>query len=168
MSECSGAQWSCEDQTMEDDSNNRIVTAVRIRPFSTEELEGKRNAVARLGPAKGDIVILNPTFFESTDQSATKRELSERVFSYDHSFHSANSPATSDQADIYKRVGFPIVQTCLDGVNCSLFAYGGCSACLSIIVYLYTKLLTYHLPDCECCILCYTMQAKLDQEKLSP
>ena len=129
MSACSAAQWSCEDQTMEDDSNNRIVTAVRIRPFSTEELEGKRNAVARLGPAKGDIVILNPTFFESTDQSATKRELSERVFSYDHSFHSANSPATSDQADIYKRVGFPIVQTCLDGVNCSLFAYGGCCAC---------------------------------------
>lgn len=108
---------------METDANNRIVTAVRIRPFSAEEKRADNNGVARLGCAAGDIIILNPNFFESTDQSAEMRVLSERVFSYDHSFQSS---ASSDQADIYKRVGQPIVQTCLDGVNCSLFAYGKC------------------------------------------
>ena len=107
-----------------DDANNRIVTAVRIRPFSEEELAAERSGVARIGSAAGDIVILNPTFLESADQSSCRRELSERVFSYDHSFQSQSSPSCSDQADIYKKVGQPIVQSCLDGVNCSLFAYG--------------------------------------------
>lgn len=106
------------------DTNNRIVTAVRIRPFSREEVAAQRAGVARVGAAVGDIVVLNPIFFESSDQSAAKRELSERVFSYDFSFQSQASPAASDQAEIYKLVGHPIVQSCIDGVNCSLFAYG--------------------------------------------
>lgn len=84
---------------METDANNRIVTAVRIRPFSEEEKKAADSGVARLGAKAGDIVILNPIFFESSDQTAGKRELSERVFSYDHSFQSSSS---SDQADIYK------------------------------------------------------------------
>lgn len=104
-----------------DASNNRIITAVRIRPFSNDEVAAQHSRVARLGPVVGDVVVLNPTFFESADQS--RRELSERVFSYDHSFQSPPS-SSSDQEEIYKKVGQPIVQSCLDGVNCSLFAYG--------------------------------------------
>ena len=118
--------------------DNRIITAVRIRPLSKEEKAAGRRVVAQIGSSQGDIAVVNPSFLDSSDQSAAKRDLNERVFSYDHSFQKKEN-ALSDQAEIYNQIGKPIVKTCLEGVNCSLFAYGGwktLAIVISLIIFL--------------------------------
>lgn len=42
--------------------------------------------------------------------------------------------STSSQADVYEKCGFPLVQHILNGINCSLIAYGR-SEILQISIY---------------------------------
>jgi hypothetical protein len=109
-----------------DDDSNRIITAVRVRPFSAKETQEKKHLIVSLGDGIGDVNILNPKFF-SLNQSEKERPLHERQFSYDFIFWSlphVNSSRFSGQLEIYERVGKPIIRNCLAGLNCSLFAYG--------------------------------------------
>lgn len=112
----------------EDDlhDSNRIVTAVRVRPLSATETQEKKQLIVSLGDGKGDVIILNPKFF-NLNQSEKEKPLHERQFSYDFMFWSIphlNSSRYSGQLEIYEKVGQPIIRNCLAGLNCSLFAYG--------------------------------------------
>jgi hypothetical protein len=74
----------------------------------------------------GEIVLLNPVFFESKNQSEKLRKLEERRYSCDHPLWSVDSshPDYSTQQDIFNLIGKPLVLDALEGLNCSLFAYG--------------------------------------------
>ena len=45
---------------------------------------------------------------------------------YDHSFNSFDraAPEYASQEIIFEKIGLPLVDRCLDGYNCCLFAYG--------------------------------------------
>jgi hypothetical protein len=112
--------------SMADDGVVRITTAVRIRPLSSnEEAKGAR-IIASTDANSGEIVLLNPVFFESSNQTEKLRKLEERRYACDFPLWSVDSthPDFMGQEDVYTQVGKPIVTSVLEGLNCSLFAYG--------------------------------------------
>lgn len=116
------------------DSSNRIVTAVRVRPLSLQEINDGKKLIVSLGNGEGDINILNPKFF-NLNQSEKEKLLHERQFTYDYMFWSIPniySNRFSGQLQIYEKVGKPIIRNCIAGLNCSLFAYGMKSSIASI------------------------------------
>lgn len=113
---------------MEENENgsNKVVTAIRIRPLSSSEISDNRKLVLSSGTRESELVILNPKFYQQMHQNEKDKVLNERLFSYDYIFWSLKNENLrySGQSDIYLRVGKPIIQNCLAGLNCSLFAYG--------------------------------------------
>jgi hypothetical protein len=79
--------------------------------------------------ALGEIILLNPVFFESKNQSEKLRKLEERKYLCDIPLWSVDKthPDYSTQEDIFNLVGKPLIQDTLEGLNCSLFAYGNYS-----------------------------------------
>jgi hypothetical protein len=51
-------------------------------------------------------------------------------FYYDHSFCSMDrtSPNYASQEFVFSKIGLPLVDRCMDGYNCCLFAYGQTSS----------------------------------------
>ena len=106
--------------------SNRVITAVRIRPVSLHELEQNCHVIATTSLIDGEVNIVNPTFFDSRNPNDRLRKLEERKFVFDHSFWSVEEkhPDYCTQEHVYNKIGKPIVQKALSGLNCSLFAYG--------------------------------------------
>lgn len=71
-------------------------------------------------------MLLNPVFYESKSQSEKLRKLEERKYLCDIPLWSVDKthPDYSTQEDIFNLIGKPLVQDTLQGLNCSLFAYG--------------------------------------------
>jgi hypothetical protein len=123
---------------------NRITTAVRVRPISVEEDSDGSRLIASVDFETSDIVLLNPVFYTSSNQTEKLRKLEERKFACDIPFWSvdATHPDFSGQLDVYEKIGAqlmrpisslqitlnwtgkPIVEHAFQGMNCSLFAYG--------------------------------------------
>ena len=95
----------------------RILTAVRVRPLSSAEIAAGAKDVVRCDESLG--IGISEIF-------NTSRVTNERFFKFDYDFYSANEehPLYSSQSDIFQKIGRPIVDGCLDGINCALFAYG--------------------------------------------
>ena len=108
------------------EDSNRIITAVRIRPLSSEETSKGSNIVASADYHRNEIILLNPVFFKSSQQTERLRKLEERRFACDHVFWSVEETHADycGQEDVYSKVGSPIVQNALAGLNCCMFAYG--------------------------------------------
>ena len=93
-----------------------VRVAVRVRPFTAQELqqEGIRRAV-RL---EADSIVVE------SDAAADAGELR---FSFDHNFwsfsHEESVPFASQQM-VYERLGGPLMDKALEGFNVCLFAYG--------------------------------------------
>jgi hypothetical protein len=105
--------------------------------MSSSELGDNRKLILSLGNGPGDVTILNPKYFQSQGQSEKEKILHERGFSYDFMFWSVSpsDPRYFGQSEIYESVGKPIIQNCLSGLNCSLFAYGMLSNSKIIFIY---------------------------------
>ena len=128
-------------ENLNENDNNRIITAIRVRPLSSNELLEKRNLIVSLGKNNDhDIQIINPKYLNQNEKEKERtinekdKVINERQFSYDYIFWSIRNTTSSngtpndipfyDQLDIYVKVGKPIIVNCLNGLNCSLFAYG--------------------------------------------
>lgn len=69
---------------------------------------------------------MNPIFFESSNQSEKLRRLEERKYLCDIPLWSVDKthPDYSGQSDVFNLIGKPLINDALEGLNCSLFAYG--------------------------------------------
>ena len=97
---------------------DRILTAVRIRPQASEEIEKGERVVMRIGDIDGEIYAMEP-LSEFVENKLQVLQRNERKFKYDHSFDTHSS-----QADIYELIGSPLVNHCIAGYNSALLAYG--------------------------------------------
>ncbi len=107
-------------------SRQRIITAVRVRPPNTKEIESKSNIIVFTDPSvdTNTCNLLDPLYFK-TDPTKVDSKAYGRYFSYDHMFFSIPGyPIVSNQEDVYNKCGRPLVFTCIDGYNCCLIAYG--------------------------------------------
>ncbi len=71
------------------------------------------------GGDSNEIGVVNPTY-KSADTPA-------RYFTFDHAFWSVDKTNTTlyaGQEEVFAKIGVPILNNCLMGYNCSLFAYG--------------------------------------------
>lgn len=96
-------------------SDDRIVTAIRVRPVSASE--GKEKLVVKY---EGDRGISISEIFSS---SSIKND---RHFCFDYNFWSVTQDHSefAGQEEVYQSIGKPIVEACMKGLNCTLFAYG--------------------------------------------
>lgn len=106
---------------------DRILTAVRVRPLSEREIEINSIVIVEIdeninNESEGKIIIIDPVFYK---KNGVDRRPYERQFNFDHSFWSAsNSKHFADQIDIFDKLCSPQVIHCMNGLNCSIIAYG--------------------------------------------
>jgi hypothetical protein len=95
---------------------DKVITAVRARPLNAHDGAHATDIVRFSGDEKRGLGIVDPSNPDG-----------ERVFQFDHTFWSVDPTKTeyfAGQDKIFEAIGMPILETCLKGVNCSLFAYG--------------------------------------------
>ena len=109
-----------------------VKVAVRVRPFLADESDiGDRRTLSKLGD---NLVIVNPSAFEADPDAIAAAALAldnknwAHVFEFDHCLWSYN-PETKlerfyDQEEVHITVGHEIVDSVLQGVSASCFAYG--------------------------------------------
>lgn len=102
-------------------SEDRIGVFVRIRPYQEKE--------------QPSTFILNQTTTEITvkDKDAAKEQ--DHRFTYDHIFSSS-----TEQLEVFQKIGQPIVDSAFEGINGTIFAYGQTSS---------GKTYTCVGPDCD-------------------
>ena len=89
---------------------SRVHTAVRLRPPSAAEKENDKVEIVFINTLENCIDVL-PT------SGPTK--LSSKKYKFDDMFD-----INASQKDVYAKIGRPLVQCAMQGINCSLFAYG--------------------------------------------
>ncbi len=109
-------------------SGSRVVTAVRVRPYSSAEIASGSLSVVSFDTASRGIGISHPSVVASSANKGSfdSSPAPDRVFNYDYTFWSAskNDSYFSNQESVFSQIGRPIIDNCLQGMNCSLFAYG--------------------------------------------
>lgn len=107
-------------------SQQRVMTAVRVRPLSQSELTSENHIITLHDSVDAEIscTLLDPLYFR-TDQSKVDITAYGRKFIFDHVFFSiADHPFNSSQEDVYHKCGRPLVENAIDGYDCCLIAYG--------------------------------------------
>ena len=105
----------------ENSPTDRVITAIRIRPMSDEEvLVGHRVVTSFDG---NELSIIVKPLAKNNDPHGN---LISNKFRYDHVFWSVNEthPNYSSQSCIYDSIGGTLISKCLAGINSSLFLYG--------------------------------------------
>uniref|UniRef100_A0A182PIW1 Kinesin motor domain-containing protein n=1 Tax=Anopheles epiroticus TaxID=199890 RepID=A0A182PIW1_9DIPT len=110
--------------------SRKIRVAVRVRPFNERELEGNpRNIIKVLDKST---LMFDPDededefFFhgvKQTHRDITKRVKKKLTMEYDDVFDN-----TATNSDIYEVCMKPLVQSVMNGYNCSVFVYGATGA----------------------------------------
>ena len=90
------------------ETKTSVSVAVRIRPFSTQELK------------KGDFKRV--VFVD--EEKKVVRVHGKHEFEFTHIFDSFDPVPLHDQEYVYNLIGKPLLDHSLDGFNCCLFAYG--------------------------------------------
>jgi hypothetical protein len=86
--------------------HDRVVTAVRIRPFNRTEIESNSNNSFDDDTTEGSVIAIDPAYFQLTDREKTKeRNVFERKFQFDYAF----SPS-STQVEVFEKCGRPLVE----------------------------------------------------------
>ncbi len=101
-------------------SSTSVVTAVRVRPASQNELKYEQKSIASVDggePEEMALNILDPTFFSR--KRDYEQHYFERQFKYDYCFWQDHSQLT-----VYEKAGKPLLKHALDGFNCCVLAYG--------------------------------------------
>ena len=97
---------------------DKIITAVRARPLNSNDPKTAVDIIRYIGDTqRGGLGIVDPAGAKDAP----------RTFFFDHTFWSVDRSRTdifAGQADVFESVGLPILDSCLRGINCSLFAYG--------------------------------------------
>ena len=103
----------------------RIITAVRIRPLSSEESLSNAVVIATT-PTPGEVILTDPVYFTYSRQTERDMKACERRFNFDFSYCSDErcDGIVSTQKDIYDTIGKPMLCYIMKGQNCTLFAYG--------------------------------------------
>ena len=87
-----------------------VKVAVRCRPMSKDEKRDGRACVVSVDSNRGEISVFN----SKTDASEPPK-----TFTYDCTYG-----ADSIQEQVYTDTGYPIVESCIQGYNGTIFAYG--------------------------------------------
>ena len=112
---------------------DKVITAVRVRPLNSNDDPRATDIIRYFGDQKKGLSIVDPTNIDSKNTDSGSG--AERNFQFDHTFWSVDATKKdyySGQEDVFDCIGIPIVNTCLKGVNCSLFAYGQVTECCAV------------------------------------
>ncbi|CAJ1014441.1 putative Microtubule binding/Kinesin motor domain containing protein, partial [Leishmania utingensis] len=104
---------------MESDS---VKVSVRVRPFNKREQGNNMTSVIATDTRKATVTMCNRNRKEMTGEGT-------KIFQFDHVFWSVETPDAcgarpAAQADVFRTIGYPLVQHAFDGFNSCLFAYG--------------------------------------------
>lgn len=94
---------------------DKVITAVRARPLNKNDGPNAHDIIKYFGDPKQGLGLVE------------QEGGAERNFQFDHTFWSVDRAKVeyfAGQEDVFNAIGIPILETCLKGVNCSLFAYG--------------------------------------------
>lgn len=127
-----GSMKRSKDYQITDSGNSNMKVIVRIRPESEIEIRGNCEAIIK--PLDGHVIIFDPKEdnmpqFEKVDSLKRKRRpfLSKKHkdlrFAFDRVFDE-----TSTQHEVFESSTKSIIDGLLDGINCSVFAYGATGA----------------------------------------
>lgn len=118
-----------------DRGNSTMKVVVRIRPENDMEIRSNYQPVVK---ALDEHVLVfdpspdnEPKFRATGDSTYQKRrpvlgkKHKDLRFAFDHVFDE-----TASQSDVFKRTTESIVEGVLDGINCSVFAYGATGECI--------------------------------------
>ncbi|CBZ32777.1 kinesin K39, putative, partial [Leishmania donovani] len=123
-------------------SSDSIKVSVRARPFNTRERSaGPTSSLCclKMDTVGGTVRLLSSsgTALSSVDSvrggvrssRASSHTSNGAVFQFDHVFWSVETPdacgaTPATQADVFRTIGYPLVQHAFDGFNSCLFAYG--------------------------------------------
>ena len=99
-------------------SNEAVKVVVRCRPLFGKELTENRKAIVNVDTTRGMIVLNHPPGKHGTTQHSEPKQ-----FTFDASYDE-----NTVQKDFYDDVGFPLVESVMEGFNGTIFAYGqtGC------------------------------------------
>ena len=104
--------------------SDNILTALRVRPINGNETQNNSRVIVDIEERQydGSLVIVDPVFYE---KSGVNRRPYEQQFNLDYSFCSmASKENNTNQEELYMKCGEPLIQSCLDGIDCSIIAHG--------------------------------------------
>ena len=96
-------------------NDDNVKVCVRVRPMSKTEIkQGHKDCVSIESRAgQGMVLLQRPSSKHGSDGQPP------RTFTFDNAF-----PANVSQLDVYNVTARPIVDSCLQGYNGTIFAYG--------------------------------------------
>lgn len=103
---------------------DRIITAVRVRPLSGNEIKNKNYVTVEIDERfeDGKLLMVQPAFYQ---KNASDRRPYERQFNLDHSFWSVSPQSNfATQKDVFLKCGQPLIKHSMDGLNSTIIAYG--------------------------------------------
>lgn len=107
-----------------------IHVAIRVRPFSTRELESNQKSIVRVLDEKN--LLFDPEddqdefFFHGSKikhRDITRRVNKKLTMDFDHVFDTE-----CENRDVYEGCMQPMIKCLMDGYNCSIFVYGATGA----------------------------------------
>lgn len=110
------------DQSVTERSNSeRVSVYVRLRPYTEDEyIKDRQTCVESFDlEAKTIVSMIFHSFPRRFILCAVKRDFERKIFTFDNL-----ADPKSDQADVYRIVAQPVVQSVLNGYNGTIFAYG--------------------------------------------
>ncbi|XP_002735267.1 kinesin-like protein KIF19 [Saccoglossus kowalevskii] len=99
--------------------DHQLTVALRVRPFTEEELELAPTKIAHV-VEDNMVVLLDPT--EDPDDILRANRSREKQYVFDYAFD-----AKATQEDVYQQTSF-LIDGVLDGFNATVFAYGATGA----------------------------------------
>ena len=104
--------------------SDNVLTALRVRPINGDETQNNCRVIVDIEEKQydGSLVIVDPIFYE---KNGVNRRPYEQQFNLDYSFWSvASKKSSTSQEELYMKCGEPLIQSCLDGLDCSVIAHG--------------------------------------------
>ena len=109
-----------------DSGNSTMKVVVRVRPENEAEIRSNYQPVVKM--LDEHVLVFDPSpdnepSFRATSDNRRRPVLGKKHkdlrFAFDHVFDE-----TASQADVFEKTTESIVEGVLDGINCSVFAYG--------------------------------------------
>ena len=131
-----------------DSSSQNVTVCVRVRPLNDRfyyrcDLPARLNHLPHREKKLHSPCSVSMDGNQTTIDNLTGRPHS---FFYDHSFcsYDRDVPTYASQELIFEKIGLPLVDRCMEGYNCCLFAYGQ----VSFLLYSCVIIFIWILFDC--------------------
>ncbi|KAK7201648.1 kinesin K39 [Novymonas esmeraldas] len=107
----------------------RVKVSVRVRPLNARETAAPAGTAVAVSANQGTAVVTMATVGGGAADTPGAAKRAAQDFQFDHVFWSVDAPdacgaAPATQVDVFKTIGYPLVQHAFDGFNSCLFAYG--------------------------------------------